>query len=123
MTDQRQQLRQLAAQLADLPGDAIAEKYEISVEMDALRANLPAFHSDDGRSRRDMELELAEHRSHLKEIMKSSAVSITPMSDGAGGAGDASHIQLRATILRSADWIRTRIGELEAALVRLDNLE
>ena len=123
MTDQRQQLRQLAAQLADLPDDAFGEKYEISVKMDALRASLPAFHSDDGRSRHDMELELAEHRSHLKQIMKTSAVSITPMSDGACGAGDAAHIQLRATILRSADWIRTRIGELEAALLRLDNPE
>lgn len=119
MTDSRDELSRLAAELADLPDDAYRQKYELSIRMDAIRATLPVLHKDDGRTVGDMEIELREHRRHLDQIMKTSAIAITPMSDGAGGSGDAAHVVLRQQLLHSGDWIRIRIGELESAIDRL----
>lgn len=119
MTDPREDLSRLAGELADLPDDAFREKYEIHVQMDAIRADLPVLHKDDGRTIEDMRIELREHRSHLNELMRTSAIAITPMSDGAGGAGDASHIVLRQKLIHSGDSIKVRIGELESAISRL----
>jgi hypothetical protein len=119
LTDSRDALRRLAGQLADLPDDAFAEKYRLSVEMDRLRAGLPPTHKDDGRSLRDIEIELRSLRSQFAQLMKASAIAITPMSDGAGGSGDAAHVELRSKMLRTGDWMRVRIGELEAAITRL----
>lgn len=116
MTDPRDALARLAAELADLPDDAFREKYEIHVQMDAIRADLPVIHRDDGRTVEDMKLELREHRSQLYQLMKTSAIAITPMSDGAGGSGDAAHVVLRQKLIHTGDWIRVRIGELESAI-------
>jgi hypothetical protein len=116
MTDPRDELARLAAEVADLPNDAFREKYEIHVQMDAIRADLPVLHKDDGRSVEDMRVELREHRAQLKELMRTSAIAITPMSDGAGGSGDAAHVVMRQKLIRTGDWIKVRIGELESAI-------
>ncbi len=116
MTDPRDELARLAAEVADLPNDAFREKYEIHVQMDAIRADLPVLHKDDGRSVEDMRIELREHRAQLNELMRTSAIAITPMSDGAGGSGDAAHVVMRQKLIRTGDWIKVRIGELESAI-------
>jgi hypothetical protein len=65
-----------------------------------------------------MEIELREHRRHLDQVMKTSAIAITPMSDGSGGSGDAARVMLRQQLLPGGDWIRTRLGELESTIDR-----
>lgn len=119
MTDPRAELARLAGELADLPDDAFPQKYQLSTQMDAIRADLPVLHKDDGRTIKDMEVELREHRSQLNQLMKTSAIAITPMSDGAGGSGDAAHVVLRQKLIHTGDWIKVRIGELESAIGRL----
>ena len=116
MTDPSDELARLAAQLADLPDDAFRDKYDIHIQMDAIRADLPVLHKDDGRSVEDMKVELREHRAQLNQLMKTSAIAITPMSDGAGGSGDAAHVVLRQKLIHTGDWIKVRIGELESAI-------
>ena len=117
--------RVLAARLADLPDDAFEEKFAISTQMDELRDSLPTFHKDAGRSRAALETELRERRKQLAAILHASGSATTPMSDGAGGAGDAAHGNLRSDVHAGMglDEIDVRIGELNAALERLNQAD
>ncbi|MBK5267468.1 MAG: hypothetical protein JJE47_08535 [Acidimicrobiia bacterium] len=109
----------MAAELADLPDDAFRQKYDLSIRMDTIRAALPAVHNDcwtDGGRYGDR---AARTLPSSRQIMTTSAIAITPMSDRADGSGNPAHVVLRQQLLHSGDWTRARIGELESATDRV----
>lgn len=120
--DTQSELRELADRLIALPDDSFAEKYELQKRMDALKADIPAFDKDAGRSRSDLEAELAERHRQYELIMRTSGLATTPMSDGAGGAGDAAHGAFRDDVHSGMglEAVDRRIGEINAALERLE---
>ncbi len=109
--------------LADaVAADDFAGRYELQKQIDELKKGLPAFDKDAGRTREDIEVELAERRRQLQRLLHDTGVPLAPMSDGAGGSGDAATVAMRQRALDGAgiDDIKRRIGELESALSKLD---
>ena len=113
---------ELLRQLDAIPGDDFAARYEIQKLIDEIRADLPRFDKDAGRSREDLEAELEERRRQLEALLHDVASLSTQMGAGKRGAGDATTVRLRQQALEGGgiDDIKRRIGELESALNELD---
>lgn len=116
-----EEINRIRTQLDELAGDEFAARYELEKQLDELKRDLPSFDKDAGRSREDLETELRERRLQLDRLLHDAGVSLAPMSDGAGGSGDAATVAMRQAALEAGDidGIRRRIGELESALTKL----
>ncbi len=108
LDDALRTIEDLQRQLDAVPVDDFEARYALQRHIDDIRANLPVFDKDAGRSREDLEEELEQRRRQLDTLLNDSAPP-APMGDGEAFDG------------HGIDDIRKRIGEIESALSKLDN--
>lgn len=112
---------ELQRQVDALGPDEGERRYELMRQIDELKSGLPTFDKDAGRTREEIKEELAMQKKRLQAIVYETGKTIAPMSDGAGGAGDAATVAMREQAKQSMgiEDVKKRIGELESKLAAM----
>ena len=127
-------ITQLLAELADvhdrliaLPSDAFAERHELRTRQDELREEAAGFqqHRDEGRSRSELEAELAALRGQLEGIRRQRIDPVRQAGGGPGGGGEMGNLGALAINqsieqAQGGPGIQARIAQIEARLAELD---
>lgn len=121
--DKIAKIDELQRQVDALGPEEGQRRYDLLRQIDELKSGLPTFDKDAGRTREEIEEELEMQKKRLQAIIYETGKTIAPMSDGAGGAGDAATVAMREQAKQSLgiDEVKQRIGELESRLSKMSD--